>query len=409
MTLADDGSTRNSSAADDLQLCDLLHALGFTARERVSICTQLPGERFTLKLLEVRELAGWSPPQDRNVWFGVNPVGQQVRYGRGTESDTARVRALFADLDVKPGQFAELSHCNETRLILEGILGVAPVAVIESGHGLQPIWQVGSPRGDSNVVDRDRDRGEWKRIYQRWGAVVQKAAGCPIDNVFNLDRILRCPGSVNWKNPDEPVPVRTTLYAHDGRVRPRDLVKGMDCDGVQPLARVTAPRAAVPTSFGEADTWIHEQPGATLDLSELQQLPPSGVLGAYLDVTALTSAIADGDGAHATMRDKVMHAVFATQEGRAGLALALNNIGEAYLAVMEARARGRLNGDARDAGTAAREWESAVRGAVAKARARTVPNVEGWAVRLENGTAPPRYWPAYKASYRPRYRKPWWE
>jgi hypothetical protein len=388
-----------------VQLYEVLAALGVTERERVSICTQLPGERFNSRLYEVQDLAGWSPPQDRNVWFGVNPVRRQVRYGRGTEADTTRVRALFADLDVKPGQFEALDACYATCSALARRARAVPVVVIESGHGIQPIWRVGSPRGDSNVVDRDRSRDEWKLIYQRWGAVVQNAAGCPIDNVYNLDRILRCPGSVNWKNPDEPVPVRTRVYEHNGRVRPRELVVGLDRDGVEPLARITPSRAAIPTSIGEADTWIHEQPGATLDLAELRQLPPSATLGAYFDVAELVEAIGDGDGAHATMRDKVMHAVFAAQEGRAGLALALNNIGEAYLAVMDARAAGRFKGEARDAATASRDWQSAVHGAVAKARARTLPNVDGWAVTLGDGAAPPRYSPAYKPSYRPRYRK----
>lgn len=439
MSLPNAPIIRNPSATDDVQPYELLTAVGFSARERVSICTQLPGERFTASLYEVRELAGWSPPDDRNVWFGVNPVGRHVRYGRGTESDTARVRALFADLDVKPGQFNALWQCGEARLILEGILGVGPVAVIESGHGLQPIWRVGSPRGDSNVIGRDRDRDEWKDIYQRWGSVVQHAArqaiqspwvdhervradldatpipetaralrAISIDNVFNLDRILRCPGSVNWKDPAEPVPVRTRLYEHDGKVMPRDLASGLDRDGIVPLAKVGVKRAAMPTSFGEADSWIHEQPGATLELTELLLLPAGEALGAYFDVNELVRAIGNGDGAHSTMRDKVLHAVFAAQEGRAGLAVALNNIGEAYLRVMDARASGRLDGEARDVVSASHEWAGAVRGAVAKARTRTVPDVDGWAVKLDSATSRGRYVPTYKPSYRPTYRKPWW-
>ena len=103
------------------------------------------------------------------------------------------------------------------------------MAVIESGHGLQPLWRIGSPRGDSNVIDRDRLRDELRTIYARWGSVVQSAAReatwspdgaqkCrTIDNVYDLSRVLRCPGSVNWKDPADPVPVRTHLLA-GGRV-----------------------------------------------------------------------------------------------------------------------------------------------------------------------------------------------
>ena len=73
-------------------------------------------------LREVRALADWWPPTDRCVWFGVNPVGRHVRYGRGAEADVTRVRALFADLDVKPGkQFDTIDQCHEAARILEVI------------------------------------------------------------------------------------------------------------------------------------------------------------------------------------------------------------------------------------------------------------------------------------------------
>jgi hypothetical protein len=394
------GSAFNAAATEDGQLYDLLIALGFPAHERVSINTALPGGAFTSTLYEVHELAGWSPPQDRNVWFGVNPVGRHVRYGRGTEADVTRVRTLFADLDVKPGkQFDTLDQCHEAARLLEDYLGVVPVAVIESGHGLQPLWRIGSPRGDSNVVDRDRTRDEWRAIYGRWGAVVQRAAQDAlwspdgsqsmrtIDNVYDLSRVLRCPESVNWKDPDNPVPVRTTLLEHRARVLLRPLVARLDRDGIDPLASVSPVAARVPTDLGEAREWVAAQPGAELDVAELQQLPPSGVLTQYLDPLAVVQLLADtGEGAHRTMTVKVLHAVYAAQEGRAGLVVALNNLRDAYLEVMEARGRGELPGEARSEATAAGEVYRAVVGAVARARARgkpVVPDVDGWAARLE--------------------------
>jgi hypothetical protein len=381
-------TTAGEAIASDGDLHGLLVVLGYQPRERVSINTQLPGGPFVSELKRVSDLAGWSPPQDRNVWFGVNPVARQVRYGRGTEADITRVRVLFADLDVKPGkQFDTIAQCHRAVDVLNLLLGVSPVAVVESGHGAQPYWRVASPPGDSNVVDLDRSRDEWKTIYQRWGGLVQQAAreamwspdgsqkARGIDNVFELARVLRCPGSINWKNPDDPVPVRTRLGDRRGQVRAAELVAGLDRDNVGPLATVRPMAAKLPTSFGEADAWIHEQPGATLELAELQQLPRGRVLGDYLDPVALVSVLAYGDGgADRTMIKKVLHAVLSAQEGRAGLVVALNNIAEAYLEVMEARARGELTvGEARSAATAAGEFHRALIGAVAQARARRVP------------------------------------
>ncbi|WP_276763730.1 hypothetical protein [Mycolicibacter arupensis] len=385
-------STRRKPASDGGgAVHELLAALGFTARERIPICTRIPGEPFRSRLYEVSDLAGWSPPQDRDVWFGVNPVGRHVRQGRkGGEGDITRVRALFADFDVKPGKSLDtLDQCHAAAWTLADYLGVAQVALIESGHGLQPIWRVGSPRGDSNVIDRDRCRDEVREIWWRFGAVAQDAARSAlwspdgaqnartIDGVFNLDRVLRCPGSVNWKNPDEPVPVRTRLYV-GGRVGLRGLVARLDRDGVRPLAAVRPTDVTVETSWGEATEWVTRQPGACLDLDEVRQLPASRILGAYLDPANLVRLIADGDGgAHRTMVAKVLHAVYSAQEGRAGLVVALNNIGCAYLEVMEARAGGEMAGDARPLPTAIREIESAVAGAVAKARGRALPRTTG--------------------------------
>lgn len=373
------------------QLYDVLIALGYRARERVSINTQTHGSPFVSELRTVASLAGWTPPQDRNVWFGANPIGRHVRYGRGTETDISRVRALFADLDVKPGQSLDtLGQCYTTARELAEYLGVDPVAMVESGHGLQPLWRVASPRGDSNVINRDHSRDELRNTWWRFGTVTQNAARnsvCSpdgahtlrtIDGVFNIDRVLRCPGSVNWKDPNEPVPVRTHLYA-GGRVLLGEMVARLDRDNVTPLKRTRALVAGVPTDFGEAKQWVDAQPGATAELIELQQMPRSGVMWKYLDTKPLVRSMADGE-AHATMRDQVQHAVYAAQEGRAGLVVALHNIGAAYSEVMERRASGELAGEVRDA---EREWASAVRGAVAKARGRVVPNVDAWARHVD--------------------------
>ncbi|MFG1933031.1 hypothetical protein ACGFK1_20665 [Mycobacterium sp. NPDC048908] len=303
------------------------------------------------------------------------------------------MRTLFADLDIKPGKCLDtLDQCYATAWELSDYLDAKPVAMVESGHGLQPLWRVGSPPGDSNVIDRDWTRDEFRETWWRFGSIAQDAARNAmwlpdqshttraIDGIYNIDRLLRCPGSINWKYPDAPVPVQTQMYAA-ARVSLRDLVGRLDRDNVQPLKRTKAIVMGVPTDFGEAETWIHEQPGATLDQAELQQMPRSKVLHEYLDPVALVRVLDSGDGAHRTMIAKVLHAVYAAQEGRAGLVVALHNIGEAYLSTMEARAAGEMVGDVRDPATATTEWANAVRSAVSKARGRVVPNLDAWAKR----------------------------
>lgn len=384
----------NRCAATEPTLYDLLVGLGFDARERIPICSQSPGrkDQFRSELYAVGDLAGWSPPQDRCVWFGANPVARQVgpRH-KGGEGDITRARTLFADFDIKPGKCLDtLEQCYAASRGLADYLDNEPVALIESGHGLQPLWRVGSPSGDSNVIDRDWSRQQLRETWWRFGALALNAAReatwsvdgsqnlRTIDGVFNIDRILRCPGSINWKDPDNPVPVGMRLLG-GGRIRLRELAARLDRDDVSPLRRTRETVPGVPTDFEEATDWIEAQSGATADRAELDQLPRGRVLGAYLDPAQVADTLANGsDGVHATMRDKVLHAVYSAQEGRAGLVLALQTIGQAYLSVMEARADGELAGEARDAVTATREWQNAVRGAVGKARGRKLPNVSRW-------------------------------
>jgi hypothetical protein len=411
----------------ECQLYDVLIALGYRARERVSICTQEPGRKHTFKpeLWHVGYLAGWAPPQDKDVWWGANPIARHVRSGKGGEADITRMHTLFADLDVKPGRCLDtLDQCYAAAWELAEYVDAKPVAMVESGHGLQPLWRVGSPPGDSNVVGRARSRDEFRKLWWRFGAVAQRAAQNAtwrpdqshttrtIDGVYNIDRLLRCPGSVNWKYPDAPAPVRTRRYG-GGRVLLRELVARLDRDGIQPLKLTKAIVTGVPTDFGEAEAWIHEQPCATADMAELNQMPRSQALHEYLDPVALVRVLGDGDGAHRTMVAKVLHAVYSAQEGRAGLVVALTNIGEAYLSIMAARERGELVGDARDATTATVEWQNAVRSAVAKARGRHVPNLDAWARRAFGGetegkVTARRYWPHYQPQYQPAYRARRW-
>lgn len=387
-------SAAHDDISDHQRLYTILCALGFAARERVSINTRAPGGRFMSELYEARELVRWVPPQDRDVWFGVNPVGRHVTRGRGAEADIARVRTLFADLDIKPGkQFDSMAQCEEAARRLAVRLGAVPVALIQSGHGLQPLWRIASPPGDSNVIDRDRSRDDWKLAYARWGSMVQDAARDvmwspdgsqtmrTVDNIYELSRVLRCPGSVNWKKPDAPVLVRTELLPCPGRVGGAGLVKALDRANVGPLAAVRSVGARVATSLAEADSWLTEQVGADLDAAELRELPRSRALWQYLSTAALVDVLDDPNGAHQAMNAKVLHAVLSAQEGKAGLVLALNNIGAAYVELMDARERGDRLGDARPVAVAEDDVRRAVVGAVARARARgkpVVPNVDAW-------------------------------
>src|SRR5699024_12337303 len=76
-------------------------------------------------------------PQDRDVWFGVNPVRTGAT-GRGNTADVTRWAALYADLDVKPGAFTTK---EEARTAISGLtdgIGAAPSFSVACGNGRPP-------------------------------------------------------------------------------------------------------------------------------------------------------------------------------------------------------------------------------------------------------------------------------
>lgn len=195
---------------------ELLQALGHGGgvdlhREQVAICWKRPGGTFTPELQDPDDAARYVGMLTDSItggrvdmWFGINPVSSDVAKGRGTVKDVTRLAALYADLDVKPGACPDL---DTARLLIDDmsdVLGMRPVAVIHSGHGLQPIWAV--ERGSAASLKYPHDA---KHLLQRFRHAVEFVAachGCAVDPVFDLPRILRVPDTTNWKDVEHPVP-----------------------------------------------------------------------------------------------------------------------------------------------------------------------------------------------------------
>lgn len=187
----------------------LLDALGYTADEFVSVCWQVPGGQFRSAVVQASDAVKKAEAigAGSNIWFGVNPTAGPVREsaGRGSESDTTRVSSLFADLDVKDGACNDLPHARRIIAALSGKLGTPPTRIVRSGNGLQPYWPIedGGP-----LTDEGRARA--KALVTRWGRLVKQTCeehGAGVDNVHELARVLRVPGTFNVKDADNPKPV----------------------------------------------------------------------------------------------------------------------------------------------------------------------------------------------------------
>jgi hypothetical protein len=191
------------SYGDVATLGDILAAIGIASTERTSLnwqTTQDDGTegRFNVYIGTTEALVKKLPtvPREADVWFGVNPVDLNAGRSshRGTEAHVTRLAALYADLDATPGKLRTLDNCDTVIQVVSQTIGKCPVAVIFSGHGLQPLWR----------IDGADDPVEGKTLLRRFGRLVKDVAaevcGVEADGVYELARVLRVPGTLNHKD-----------------------------------------------------------------------------------------------------------------------------------------------------------------------------------------------------------------
>lgn len=170
---------------------------------------------------------------DADVWFSINPIAGPPRVGpRGDANAIPRLAAMWADLDVKPGACATLDDAHALIDDLSTALGTRPAAIIHSGHGLQPLWPIDDPHAE--LTDNDQ-RAEITGLLKRWGRLVTTIAGrrgIAVDNVFDLPRILRAPGTTNHKG--TPVPTRAVADT-GGPVTLEQIADTLDAYGIEAL------------------------------------------------------------------------------------------------------------------------------------------------------------------------------
>lgn len=181
-------------------LADIVGVL-YLPGEHISVCTKMPGGRFTARVLSVEEISTYNLPQDRNVYFGANPVVTAMK-GRGSLEDVTRWAALYADLDVKPGALPNMEAATAGVDTLTTMIGMPPTFVTESGHGLQPLWRIAPDDPAADLTDPD-NRARAQAHMFRWGRLVERVSrdlgAEKVDHVFDLSRVLRAPGTVNHK------------------------------------------------------------------------------------------------------------------------------------------------------------------------------------------------------------------
>lgn len=161
------------------------------------------------------ELAATAEHHD--VYVGCCPLIHPPAKGRARAADVGALPALWADLDVAgPGHAPGADALPLPGTFADALAAVGelppPSVVIDSGGGLQTWWILDVPLS----IDDD-NRADVAELCKGWGRALVAAGaakGWHVDDVSDLTRVLRPPGSVN-RGSDRP-PAAVAIVPGEG-------------------------------------------------------------------------------------------------------------------------------------------------------------------------------------------------
>jgi hypothetical protein len=156
------------------------------------------GQRRTLwrHVTDIDALAADALAQrDYCVWFGVATRREKLPDGaRGGLTDCVEIPGLWVDIDIVGDNHARADYppdLDAAHALLEDF-PLPASCVVATGGGLQAWWRFDEPRRCDESVG----------LLSAWGttwAELARRRGWHVDNVFEMARVMRLPGTTNTK------------------------------------------------------------------------------------------------------------------------------------------------------------------------------------------------------------------
>ena len=154
-----------------------------------------------------------------DMYFGVglspNPEtlaglaqNKHLRKVRVTNAEVTGIPGLWLDLDYKDDRAHKKQNLPEKQEAYDFLKDYEsePTVIIHSGHGWQAYWLFEEPWLFTNASDRT-NAGNLARSFIYKFRDKMRQRGYDVDSVIDLARVLRVPGTTNYKQHDKPVPV----------------------------------------------------------------------------------------------------------------------------------------------------------------------------------------------------------
>ncbi len=159
---------------------------------------------------------------DAEVYFHVGLAGGNFGH-RSSATDIAAIAGVWADIDLTAPWRADkpLPATVEEACRVIAKLPFLPTVLVESGHGLHAYWLFKEPW----VFESGDEQKRAMRAARGWHKLVSAVAaelGWFLENLGDLARVLRLPGTINHKDPANPVEVRVLDHHEERRYNPDD-------------------------------------------------------------------------------------------------------------------------------------------------------------------------------------------
>lgn len=161
--------------------------------------------------------------QTEDTWYGVNPLKEMPgKYSRGKKSDVKALVACWVDIDIAgPGHKLEnLCPDEEAAYELLKKMPHRPTVVVHTGGGLHAYWFLKQPFEINDKQQLERA----SKALKGWENLLKSKTDYKIDSTAELARVLRLPGTKNWKN-EEPRDVKIISAAYSRRFNLEDFEK----------------------------------------------------------------------------------------------------------------------------------------------------------------------------------------
>ena len=146
----------------------------------------------------------------QNIYTTGGLLRLNIVSGRGKEQDVIGVVAIWIDIDLKTKDKPSGVDTIDQAVALVMGHGIDPTLIVNTGNGIHCWWLFKEPLMFKNNKERQAQKLRCKRLQE---TIRQRAKehNWDIDSTFDLNRVLRIPGTFNQKDPANPLEVKLIL------------------------------------------------------------------------------------------------------------------------------------------------------------------------------------------------------